>query len=72
MSKATSGEIVTSDTCFITPTIKTNDYYEIELEDGTIIKCTPNHRFMLKDGSYKEAQELTEDDELMGGDQQCN
>jgi len=38
--------------------------YQIELEDGTVIKCTPTHRFMLKDGSYKEAQYLTEDDEL--------
>ena len=38
---------------------------EIELEDGTVIKCTPNHRLRLKDGSYKEAQYLTENDELM-------
>lgn len=29
------------------------------------IKCTPDHPFMLKDGSYKRADKLTEADELM-------
>lgn len=42
----------------------TDELYEIELEDSTIIKCTPNHRFMLTDGTFKEAQELTTNDEL--------
>lgn len=59
-----NGEKAISDTCTVKPTVKTDEEYEIELEDGTIIKCTPNHRLMLKDGSYKEAQYLTEDDEL--------
>lgn len=59
-----SGNLVTSDICTVKPTIKTNEEYNIELEDGTIIKCTPNHRLMLKDGTYKEAQYLTEEDEL--------
>ena len=58
-------QLVESDICTVAPTIKTNEEYEIELEDGSIIKCTPNHKFMLKDGTYKEAQYLTEDDELM-------
>lgn len=43
----------------------TKDLIEIQLEDDTIIRCTPNHRFMLKDGSWKQAMDLTEDDELM-------
>ena len=58
------GDIVLSEPCEIKQTAKTSDIYEIELEDGTILKCTPNHRFMLKDSSYKEAQYLTELDEL--------
>ena len=60
-----NNKIVYSELCKIEPTIQTNDYYEIELEDGTIIKCTGNHKLMLKDGTYKEAQYLTEKDELM-------
>ena len=58
------GNIVISETCQVQPTVKTNDYYEIELEDGSIIKCTGNHRFLLKDGTYRAAQDLTELDEL--------
>ena len=58
------GDVVLSEPCEIKQTAKTSVIYEIELEDGTILKCTPNHRFMLKDGSYKEAQYLTELDEL--------
>lgn len=56
-------------------TIKTNEEYQIELEDGSIIKCTPNHLFMLKNGEYKRADQLTEEDELMEsnyGEQQSN
>ncbi len=60
-----AGQKILSDTCTVKPTIKTEEEYEIELEDGTVIKCTPNHRLRLKDGSYKEAQYLTENDELM-------
>ena len=59
-----SGDVVLSEPCEIKQTAQTSDIYEIELEDGTVLKCTPNHRFMLKDGSYKEAQYLTELDEL--------
>lgn len=45
-------------------TMKTSDLIEIELENGEVIRCTPNHKFMLKDGTFKEAQCLTESDEL--------
>lgn len=40
------------------------DVYEIETEDGKIHKMSGNHLVMLKDGSYKKASDLTEDDEL--------
>lgn len=38
---------------------------QITLDNDEKIKCTPDHRFMLRDGSYKEAQLLTEGDSLM-------
>ena len=60
-----NGNIITSETCTVKPTAIVNDYMEITLEDDTIIKCTLNHRFMLSDGTYKEAKDLTEDDDLM-------
>ena len=58
------GDVVLSEPCEIKQTAKTSDIYEIELDGGAILRCTPNHRFMLKDGSYKEAQYLTELDNL--------
>lgn len=39
-------------------TAKTNIICEIELDNGEKIKCTPNHKFMLRDGTYCEAQYL--------------
>lgn len=59
-----NGNICLSDLCTIQATKKSIEEYQIELEDGTIIKCTPEHLFMLKDGTYKQAKYLTESDEL--------
>lgn len=56
--------IIISDKCFVEQTAESDEIISIELEDGTEIRCTKNHRFMLKDGTYKEAQFLTESDEL--------
>ena len=56
-----NGNIVTSETCTVKPTAIVNDYMEITLEDDTIIKCTLNHRFMLSDGTYKEAKDLEQE-----------
>ena len=45
---------------------KTNaQVIKIVLDNGEEIICTPDHRFMLKDGSYKKAHELTLIDSLM-------
>ncbi len=38
---------------------------QITLDNGETITCTPDHRFMLRDGSYKAAVSLTPDDSLM-------
>ena len=46
----------------------TNPHAEIMkviLDNGEEIKCTLNHKFMLKDGNYKEAQYLESGDSLM-------
>ena len=42
-----------------------SDTIRIELEDGTIIEGTPEHRIMLSDGTYKQLCELTEDDDIL-------
>lgn len=39
--------------------------YEIEMENGSIIKLTPNHKVLLSDGTYKRADELTINDDIM-------
>ena len=38
---------------------------EVTLDNGETIQCTPDHKFMLRDGSYCEAQNLTADQSLM-------
>ena len=37
----------------------------VHLDNKEFIDCTPDHLFMMKDGSYKQAQDLKEDDSLM-------
>ncbi|MEG3858987.1 DNA topoisomerase (ATP-hydrolyzing) subunit B [Microcoleus sp. herbarium12] len=38
---------------------------KLTLDNGETITCTPDHRFMLRDGTYKAAALLTPDDSLM-------
>ena len=38
---------------------------KIILDNNSEIICTPNHKFMLRDGSYKETNLLTKEDSLM-------
>jgi DNA gyrase B subunit len=38
---------------------------EITLDNGETITCTPDHPFMLRDGTYKAAELLTPEDSLM-------
>lgn len=45
-----------------TISLKTKDsteYLQIILEDGTILKCSEDHKFLLKNGEYKKAKDLT-------------
>ena len=38
---------------------------EIELDNGKTIKCTYDHKFRLRDGTYREAKDLKVNDSLM-------
>lgn len=40
------------------------DVFTMELEDGSSVTATANHRFMLKDGTWKRLDELEIGDEL--------
>ncbi|MHA1592389.1 MAG: Hint domain-containing protein, partial [Candidatus Heimdallarchaeaceae archaeon] len=46
-------------------TIKDAQLVRVHLDNSETIDCTPDHRFMLRDGSYKEAQFLEPDESLM-------
>lgn len=45
----------------------TNEYLRITLDNGEVINSTKDHLFMMRDGSYKKAEELVENDSLMPG-----
>lgn len=42
-----------------------NDMIKVTLDNGKEIITTPEHKYMMRDGSYKEAQDLKEKDSLM-------
>lgn len=37
----------------------------VTLDNGSSVRCTPSHRWMLRDGTYREAGDLREGDSLM-------
>lgn len=41
------------------------DILELEFDDGRKVKCTKDHKFLTKNRGWVEAQQLTEDDELV-------
>ncbi|PSF38494.1 DNA topoisomerase (ATP-hydrolyzing) subunit B [Aphanothece hegewaldii CCALA 016] len=46
-------------------TKKNAEVIKVTLDNGETLICTPDHLFMLRDGSYKPAALLTSDDSLM-------
>ncbi len=46
-------------------TKKDAEVIKITLDNNEEIICTPNHKFMLTDGSYKEARDLKKDNSIM-------
>jgi DNA gyrase subunit B len=41
-----------------------NELIEVELEDGEVVRCTPEHLWLLESGEYKQAQYLGSYDAL--------
>lgn len=46
-------------------TRKNAELVEVEFEDGVIVRCTPDHKFLLTDGTWKEVKNITENDEIV-------
>lgn len=44
---------------------RSRELVKVILDDGEHIRCTPDHRFMLRDGSFKEAAVLSTGESLM-------
>ncbi|MEN8219262.1 MAG: DNA gyrase subunit A [Pseudomonadota bacterium] len=60
-----NGDVVIGDGRYSRITRQNAELIVLELDNGECIRCTPDHRFMLRDGTYKQAQELTTEDSLM-------
>lgn len=45
-------------------TMRTTKLVELELEDGTVYRCTPCHRILLTSGEWRAAGDLREDDDI--------
>lgn len=58
-------EYCISNKCDVVCTGETDELYEVEFENGEILRCTGNHRLMLTDGSYKKVCDLTISDDIM-------
>jgi len=63
----TEGRIVVGEGRHSRVTRRNAELIELTLDSGAKIRCTPDHRFMLRDGTYKEARHLTMEDSLMPG-----
>ena len=59
-----NGHIVAGKAHSLKKTGVNRNLLEIILDNGETIKCTPDHKFMMKDGSYKEAKDLNIEDSL--------
>ncbi len=59
-----AGKIVIAEGRHARMTRPNAELLELTLDTGDVVRCTPDHRFMLRDGTYKEAQDLTPDNHL--------
>lgn len=56
--------------CWKTKT--TDKLVRITFDNGEMVECTPDHRFMMRDGTYKPAEKLVIRDSLMTVDNSSN
>lgn len=59
-----NGNIVVNNYDSVTLTKYTDHLVEVTIEDE-VIECTPDHKWLMRDGSYKSAIDLKEGDSLM-------
>lgn len=64
-SVAPDGSIVPGKISWAGITRKDAKIVRVELDNGEFIECTPDHKFILRDGSLCEAQNLNENQSLM-------
>ncbi len=62
-----NGKIVVGEGRFSRITKRNAEIIEVVLDNDAKIRCTPDHRFLLRNGIYKEAKDLTTEDSLMPG-----
>src|ERR1035437_5482128 len=62
-----AGEIVVGEGRNSRITHKKTTLVKVTLDNGSEIRCTPDHLFMLRDGNYRQAKELTSQTSLMPG-----
>ena len=62
-----TGRIVVGEGRYARITRRDAPLVELTFDDGSTVRCTPDHRFMLRDGAWKEAAQLTVEDSLMAG-----
>ncbi|MBA3416517.1 MAG: HNH endonuclease, partial [Chloroflexia bacterium] len=59
------GKVGVAPACHARRTKRDVEVVRVTLDNGEALVCTPDHRFMLREGTYKPAAELRPDDSLM-------
>gem|GEM_PF-4503174 len=65
LSCNTDGKIVPTKIIHAKKTRKDANFVRVHLDNGKYVDATPDHPFMLRDGSFKDAGELEKEDRLM-------
>lgn len=61
----TTGEIESREVEFVYENLSQEDMYEIETEDGRILRLTGNHKVLTDELVWKRVDELRENDEIL-------